>query len=63
MRNEEIINKLNTLPEQCFSLCNFINELQQIKAEYARQELQDAAKQIWIYQTDTVSKSVSEIGQ
>lgn len=51
MRNEEIINKLNILPEQCFSLCNFINELQQIKAEYARQELQDAAKQIWIYQT------------
>lgn len=51
MRNEEIINKLNTLPEQCFLLCNFINELQQIKAEYARQELQDAAKQIWIYQT------------
>ena len=51
MRNEEIIDKINALPEQCFPLCNFIDELQQIKAKYVRQDLQDAAKQIWIYQT------------
>ena len=51
MKNEEIIDKLNTLPEQSFPLCNFIDELQLIKAEYVRQDLQDAAKQIWIYQT------------
>lgn len=51
MKNEEIVNKLNTLPEQSFQLCNYINELQQIKAEYVKKGLQDAAKQIWIYQT------------
>ena len=51
MKNEEIVYKLNTLPKQTFQLCNFIDELQQIKAEYVRQGLQDAAKQIWIYQT------------
>lgn len=51
MKNEEIIDKLNTLPERSFPLCNFIDELQRIKTEYVRQDLQDAAKQIWIYQT------------
>ena len=51
MKNEEIINKLNTLPEQSLQLCNFIDELQHIKIEYVRLGLQDAAKQIWIYQT------------
>ena len=46
MKNEEIIDKLNALHEQSFQLCHFLDELQQIKAEYVRQDLQDAAKSI-----------------
>lgn len=51
MKNEEIIKKLNDLPNQNFSLEDLKNELQKVKEEFVKQDNQDAAKQIWIYQT------------
>lgn len=51
MKNEEIIGKLNDLSKQCFSLDDFVNELQELKKKYIKLQQEDAAKQIWIYQT------------
>lgn len=51
MKNEEIIEKLNDIPNQLFSIEDLKIQLQNIKEELVKQNNQDEAKQIWIYQT------------
>lgn len=51
MKNEEIIRKLNDISNQSFSLEDLKNELQKVKEEFVKQNNQESAKQIWIYQT------------
>lgn len=51
MRNEEIINLLSKIETQSYSLEELSNKLQNIKENYVRENNQDEAKQIWIFQT------------
>jgi hypothetical protein len=51
MKNSEIENKLRKIHTQQYSLEDFDAELQLIKKEYVKNDKQDEAKQIWIYQT------------
>jgi hypothetical protein len=51
MKNEQIIEKLNLINSQSYSLEELDKELQLIKANYVKENNQKQAKQIWIYQT------------
>jgi len=51
MKNEEILEKLNNIHVQEFSLDDFSIQLQQIKEGFVKEDKQGQAKQIWIYQT------------
>ncbi|HHT03505.1 MAG TPA: zinc chelation protein SecC [Bacteroidales bacterium] len=51
MKNSEIEIKLNEIHKQNYSLEQFDSELQKIKEEYVKDDNQEVAKQIWIYQT------------
>jgi len=51
MKNSEIENKLRKIHTQQYSLEDFDAELQLIKKEYVKNDKQEEAKQIWIYQT------------
>jgi len=51
MRNKEIIDKLNIIQNQSYSLDEFNKELQLIKIPLINQNKQKDAKQLWIYQT------------
>lgn len=51
MKSKDVIRKLDDLHNQNFSLDDFKNELQKAKEEFVKQDNQDEAKQIWIYQT------------
>lgn len=50
MKNEDIIDKLNKLHLQQFSLEVFYKELQGIKEQFLKDENQEQAKQLWVYQ-------------
>lgn len=51
MKNEQIIEKLNLIDSQSYSLEELDKELQLIKENYVRENNQEQAKQIWIFQT------------
>jgi SEC-C motif len=51
MKNEQIIEKLNLINSQSFSLEELDKELQWIKENYVKENNQEQAKQIWIFQT------------
>jgi hypothetical protein len=50
MKNEEIINKLNTLHLQSFSLEDLDKQIQIGKEEFVKQGNEKQAKLFWIYQ-------------
>ena len=51
MKNEQIIEKLNLIDSQSYSLEELDKELQLIKENYVKENNQEQAKQIWIFQT------------
>lgn len=51
MKNKEIVDKLNKIHLQLFSLEEFDKYLQSIKEEYVKESNQEQAKSLWIYQT------------
>lgn len=51
MKNEEIVRRLNDIPNKIFLLDEFKNELQLKKEDFVKQNDQKGAKQTWIYQT------------
>ena len=51
MKNVEIEIKLRKIHEQKYSLEEFNADLQVIKGIYVKENKQEEAKQIWIYQT------------
>ncbi len=51
MKNNKIEDKLKIIHKQTYSLNQFDIALQKIKEEYVKEDKQEEAKQIWIYQT------------
>jgi hypothetical protein len=51
MKNEQIIEKLNLINLQSYSIEELDNELQVIKEKYVKENNQEQSKQIWIFQT------------
>ena len=49
--NFEIIDKLNKIHTQIYSLDKFDADLQLLKEGFVKEDKQEQAKQLWIYQT------------
>ncbi len=51
MKNEEIVNQLNKIHLQSFSLEDLDNHIQSIKEKFVKDGNQEQAKVLWVFQT------------